>query len=411
MFNSHQPINKLWINLCISGLSIFFFLVILETCVRIFVPKYLWELRNPSADWQLDLALGWVNKPNLDIAFLTDKGAISRFQTNKDGLMPGTTRREREADIVRIMFFGDSTVVGRAIDQNKTVHADLQKILRSKGLNVEVINAGVQGYSTDQVLLRMRQLIPIYKPDIAIYGLCANDFDGNLADIAHGLVKPKFVLDEKNGVVLKPLVKISPQIDDGSQNDWRKWIQCSASYRYFQPNIWVLRVKFEQWLERHDTDEYSLSAESINGVNWQLVIALINEMKLCAESNNASFAFFKHPSIGEVWDSHVKSDHKLNQSHHARHALEQRLVMIAEENSISFCCLVDYFIRNSHRGPFHLLPRDPHCNAAGYELIAEKLADFLINSESLLPEISSPSSKDLSKKNAINEISLLNKDI
>src|SRR6266849_5657 len=100
------------------GLSLLGFALFMETAVRLFVPRSLYGFRDRSVDWQLHPRLGWVQKPNLDVATQEDGGFVVRFQTNSDGLTPPTARREKEAAVTRLMVFGDSTVVGRAIPQD-----------------------------------------------------------------------------------------------------------------------------------------------------------------------------------------------------------------------------------------------------------------------------------------------------
>ena len=62
-----------------------------------------------------------------------------------------------------------------------------------------------------------------------------------------------------------------------------------------------------------------------------------------------------------------------------RHAFERRLAAEAEAHRVRFAPVVDFFVARQSRGPFHLLPRDFHCNPVGYELTAELLAEWLID--------------------------------
>ena len=54
-----------------------------------------------------------------------------------------------------------------------------------------------------------------------------------------------------------------------------------------------------------------------------------------------------------------------------------------ERRGIRFVPLVEYFAERQERGPFHLLPRDPHCNATGYLMEAERLGEFLVDEDGL----------------------------
>ena len=70
----------------------------------------------------------------------------ARFRTNPDGLQPHTAQRAKTPGLLRIMIFGDSTAAGRRVPEQDRVHVKLQKMLESKGIHAEVLNAGVQGY-------------------------------------------------------------------------------------------------------------------------------------------------------------------------------------------------------------------------------------------------------------------------
>ena len=305
-----------------------------------------------------------------------------RFRTNGDGLTPPTARRERKAETIRIMFVGDSTVVGRSVPQDKTVNAQLESFLQEKGVPAEVLNAGVQGYSTDQVLLRMEELLPFYRPDVVIYGACDNDFGGNVSRVAYGQAKPMFRLKE-NG----ELEEIQPHPQPGVRSfggGLKKGLQYSALYRFLQPKLVILRARMGRWEERNllgIAPEIYYKSEPLNRVDWALFSALIQEMKLTAKQNHAQFFFYSPPAIAEVWDPYIRDTEKrlrLQPGQYDRHALEQRLEGVAGQTGAKFIPLINYFIARQSEGPFHLLPRDPHSNPRGNELTARALGDRLL---------------------------------
>ena len=57
-------------------ISIVLVLAASEVAVRFFVPRYLWDLRDPAAAWMADDRLGWVNRPLLDIPFRDREGKV-----------------------------------------------------------------------------------------------------------------------------------------------------------------------------------------------------------------------------------------------------------------------------------------------------------------------------------------------
>ena len=359
------------------GLSLAASLLIGETAVRLFVPQSQWKFRDATSDWALNKRMGWVQKPNLDVVTHSDFGWTVRFQTNEDGLTPPSARRVKKEGALRIMFFGDSTVVGRSVPQDKTVSAQLEQLLQRKGIHAEVFNAGVQGYSTDQVLLRMEEFLPLYQPDIVFYGACDNDFSGNVSRVSYGQAKPMFRLKEDG-----ELEEIPPELKEEINSfggGWGKWLQYSALYRFLQPTLVSLRAQMGGWRERNllgIASEIYYQPKSLDQIDWPIFAALVRRMNRVAEENRARFFFYSHPAIAEVWDPYIRDTERklrLAAGQYDRYALERHLKKVAEETETEFIPLIDYFAARQSEGPFHLLPRDPHCNSKGNQLTAEAL--------------------------------------
>jgi GDSL-like Lipase/Acylhydrolase family len=362
---------------------------LLEAAVRLLAPAHLWRQRDASDDWRPDPEIAWVQRPNLDVTTRTEQGWTVRYRTNPDGLTPAGARRLKAPGVVRILLFGDSTVVGRGVPPDRTVHADLERLLRGAGKRVEVLNAGVEGYSTDQELLLMRRLIPLYHPDIVAYALCDNDFGGNESREAYGLPKPRFVVAADGALTYVPPPGAMPApagSSGGGPRHWREWLQGSALYRLLQPRLLVLRARFGGWQGRNllgiAPDLYYVP-ERLEAIDWKLFTALLSAMDASARQGGARFFFYSHPAIAEVWDPYIRDTERklrLPPGRYDRLALERRLERAAAGMGIPYCPLIETFQANAARGPFHLLPRDPHCNPVGYEVTAEALARFLVAS-------------------------------
>ncbi len=371
-------------------ICVFIIFISAEILIRIFTPKYLYEFRDATSDWILDDKLGWVNKPNLDITFVTDEGQISHFQTNQDGVSPANARRMKDGNKKRIMIFGDSVVVGRAVAKEKTVSFWLESILCKKGLAVEVINAGVQGYSTDQSLLLAQRLIPVYRPDIVIYGFCENDLGGNVLRQAYGIAKPVFV--RQKDASLKEIPPEHPpnfQIHSFGSSPIRRLLQYCALYRFLRPYILTLRAKLGRWEEKNLIGlpgEYFWEKEALMKADWQIFISLVKRMKIYAGSYGSHFFFYSHPELAQVWDPYISTLRKnLKTKEYNRYVLEDKLAELSRQEGIDFCPLIDFFLRNKQCGPFHLLPRDNHCNGNGYLVTAEALTEHIMSAGYLNP--------------------------
>ena len=239
------------LRLAILVLSVSVAILLAEGLVRLLVPVWLWKYRDATVDWRRDPELGWTQKPNLDVkSRIPGRDWVVRFQTNPDGITPAAARRRRQPGTRRIMIFGNSTVLGRSVPQDRTVTKQLERLLNRRGVKTEVINAGVQGYSTDQVLLHIRRLAPLYRPDVVIYGFCLNDLGGIGLRRAYGLPKPMFVTKAQDRLEL-----LAPELDQSAIPSFgqgpRKWLQFSALYRLLQPQILLVRSHVMSWEERN----------------------------------------------------------------------------------------------------------------------------------------------------------------
>jgi lysophospholipase L1-like esterase len=82
----------------------------------------------------------------------------------------------------RVLLLGDSTTFGFGVGEHETFAARVQEILRCRGhTDVEVLNAGVPGYSTWQSLANLRRLGNVVDPQIVVLTFYeGNDFTDNL---------------------------------------------------------------------------------------------------------------------------------------------------------------------------------------------------------------------------------------
>ena len=379
-FATKRQVGSLLQGSALIALGMFSFGLAAELLTRLLVPRTRWAFRDATSDWQPDPRLGWVQKPNLNVMSQTDFGWIVHFRTNRDGLTPFGASRERAAEVVRVMFFGDSTVVGRSVPEDSTVSAQLERALGQTGVRAEVLNAGVEGYSTDQVMLRMEQLVPLYRPDIVFYGLCDNDFGGNVSSEFAGNPKPRFVLREGSLVEIPPprIDRITP-LGGGP----RTLLQHSAFYRLIQPRVFTLRARFGGWEKRNllgVAPEIYWRPGELDRIDWRLLGALLSRMSRFVQQHGGRLVVYSHPALGEIWDPFLSETIRiqhLDPSDYDRYALERRLAQVVAESAAEFCPLIDAFLAQQGRGPFHLLPRDPHCNPIGYEIAAQALAECL----------------------------------
>lgn len=384
-----HPLVRWGARLIAVGLGLALAVGAAELGVRALIPAAYWRARPWTDDFRLDPQLGWAYKPRLDVAAVWD-GQPLQFRTNDDGISPGTAQRAKPDGLFRVMIFGDSIVAGRAVPQDQTVSAHLERLLRARGIPAEVLNCGVPAYSTDQSLLSMERLLPLYRPDLVIYGFCRNDVGGNTLRVAYEMPKPIFRRTPDGTLELLPpdLRQGIPAFNRGI----RDWIQHSAVYRLLQPWLLELRAQLFQWEERFLMD-FTLGfyhrPDVLEALDWELFRALLARMAEVSEAHGARFLFYAHPELAEVWDPHIQAVERrlqLAPGAYDRYAVERRVRQAARLAGVRFCPMVDPVRAQQARGPFHLLPRDPHSNAVGYTVTAEVLVQCLAGGGLLPPE-------------------------
>jgi hypothetical protein len=125
-----------------------------------------------------DPVLGWTVRPWVD----TDD-----FSTIDYGIRANFNEKTVRAG--GILAVGDSFTQGWEVDDDETWPSYLEKLS-----GVPVVNAGVGGYGTDQIILRAEQMLPIAQPKILIIGFLEADMF-RTGHSVFGAPKPYFTLE------------------------------------------------------------------------------------------------------------------------------------------------------------------------------------------------------------------------
>src|SRR4030095_9796753 len=71
-----------------------------------------------------------------------------------------STFASASADAATIVALGASNTYGKGVARNQSYPAQLEAILRAKGANVRVANAGINGDTTEGMLQRLDRTVP-----------------------------------------------------------------------------------------------------------------------------------------------------------------------------------------------------------------------------------------------------------
>lgn len=159
-------------------------LVLTEVVVRIVAPQ-------PTAITHQDrygLALHW---PGLT-RFLPQYGHEVSF--NSGGMRDREHQTEKPAGVFRILLLGDSFMEALQVPFERSFPSLLERKLNLAGGRVEVINASVSGWGTDDELRYLEQYGLAWKPDLVLVAVTLhNDISDNLRQEWHRLIDGQLV--------------------------------------------------------------------------------------------------------------------------------------------------------------------------------------------------------------------------
>ena len=78
-------------------------------------------------------------------------------------------------DTLRILVLGDSVTFGTGVSRSETFPKRLERNLRSQGKQVEVINAGINGYTAYNEVHYYLSEMRKFEPDIVVLAVVLND--------------------------------------------------------------------------------------------------------------------------------------------------------------------------------------------------------------------------------------------
>lgn len=159
-------------------------LVVSEIMLRIVFPDKITDSNKPKPLNVQSLAYEFNEdylislKPNVKkILFRPeqDGGDIIQWNTNNSFFRGGNLKNNPK---MRIIVYGDSNIMARFSNNENTYVCKLEKYLNRNGLtDIEVVNAGIVGFGPDQSLIRFNKEADIYKSDLVIFHIFAdNDF-------------------------------------------------------------------------------------------------------------------------------------------------------------------------------------------------------------------------------------------
>ncbi|MEO0453034.1 MAG: SGNH/GDSL hydrolase family protein, partial [Verrucomicrobiota bacterium] len=123
--------------------------------------------------WMYDSERHYQHRPNVSRMYAD--GLI--VNTNRFGHHDDDLKIKKEAQAFRVLLLGDSVTMGHRVPAELTFERHLENLLNQHHSDlgkIEVINTGVQGYSTEQEYITLKKNI-IFQPDLILLCFYTND--------------------------------------------------------------------------------------------------------------------------------------------------------------------------------------------------------------------------------------------
>ena len=128
---------------------------------------------------EFDPQIGWSKKPNFSTDRKTSEFDIT-FEINSLGLRDDPMESPaKEPNTYRVMALGDSFVLGFTVDREDLFVDKLEDWWVAENRRVDVINAGTEGYSTDQEVAWFQEQGKAFDPDLVLIFPYENDIYWN----------------------------------------------------------------------------------------------------------------------------------------------------------------------------------------------------------------------------------------
>ena len=387
-----KNLRNLLATLTITAISAIVSLVILEIFLRIFHPLPLSPLEmhvfrlKSSEYYQKDAELRW--RPRKSIYGRHDKaGSFSTtFRTNSEGFRDKEYELEKPKEICRIIAIGDSFTWGYGVNDHEIYTERLEEMLPK----TEVINLGVTAYSLQQEILYFKREGLKYAPDIVILGFCLND----IYQPHHGdLEKRATIVTPINRQIVLPVQSITSKsrVINFKQYLYRK----STLFRFVMERInsnkalvkTLVSLGIKGSLKGFEALDINLMPalrdypESLEK-SWKETRLELLQLKQLTTDLGIRLIIVVIPSVQTI--QHKSFEHAIVYSIFDQEDFDldkpyRLLGNFAEKQSIEFVNPVNLFQKRTHEGSSLYLKRDMHFNAVGHDLLAQAIAEHILN--------------------------------
>jgi hypothetical protein len=331
--------------------------------------------------------------PNIGIALIPDKSVHHNkgcfqgmVETNSFGMRDRARTLDKPPGEFRIAMLGDSVLEGVHVQPDEVVNIQLEKILRAKGYNAEVLNFGVEGIGTTQELLIYKEKVRQFHPDLVLLTFTSNDVMNNSSVIqpeVYGIqtwYAPYYDLGPDGNLVFRPVEK-------RWFNGVRTWLENHSVLLYYLERIWFsIDYAPTKWdgipvFYGSYGDPLSLDWQKA----WQVTDKVMALTKNTVEADGTKFMALTWADFWEVdpdWRPRLEKQigTSLPPEFNPPKARE-RLEGIYRRNGVTYDFLTSYMqnYRDEHhlQWPYFSYTCNPHYSALGHAVTAQGIFEKL----------------------------------
>ena len=330
-----------------------------------------------------------------------------KVSINSLGLRDNEFNLEKEKKF-RIVCLGDSWTIGWGVNLEDSYPKQLEKYLRSKGKNVEVINCGQAGSYTSIYQSQLKKILPVLKPDLVLVGLLQGDDLAQCYENDSSLVR----ISKKSAGTFQHLKSCIKTYLSSSLGNiiarFRPRKPLSVQYNWQASATSVIESFTPQQKMRFntlsDTVQHLFATGNLNPslINFYLnfpdrmlvfnnpqnlatQIAIrrmdsdLSEIKSICDANKVSLNVINMPmsmftghqvirTPSDILDPYFEKNNKIDSIYQA----------LCSHNNISYLQLTEHFIALPDKTAY-FYRFDGHPNAKGYREIAEYVGEHILN--------------------------------
>jgi len=282
-----------------------------------------------------DARFGWKVKSNAKVIHTKPNLWEVDISTNSFGLRGDSPKNQRNpSNTFRVGFIGASQTFGESVNDNEVYVSLLDKMLS----NIEVLNFGVRGYGTDQMLLYYEDEAKSYDLDVTVLAFAFHHIPRNVSSFTF-YAKPYFIKKNNNLELLGAPVPndfdlFDKEIEESKVSFLNKSVLMRMVLKYFRT-----------------LNEYKVYDKE--GEVWDITKLIITHFARAVEQNNSHFVL-------------------LNTEHNYPD-LEPELEKLANQLGIDIINLGPTIRELLASGVAAQISNDNHWSAIGHKHIAEAI--------------------------------------